>query len=339
MEQNLNQETSYDFRTARKRFSRIGLALVAFFAAAYASLYLIQFILIYFFKMESYSALTAIILSCICMYGIGMPVFRLCLGKAKSDPPTKGRISPATICILFLIAYSMMYIGNILGTVGTAVLERLTGTTFTATTIDLIEEMPLYAVLGFAVLLGPLVEELMFRKLILDRAYAYGEKISIVFSALLFAFFHMSIQQFFYAFLIGLVLGYLYVRTRSLGACWLLHALLNFFGSFVPLLLIENTCYEELLYVETTEEQMALFTEHPIEIGIIMLYSFLVLGLVIAGAICCALYVKRLRFAKTELQIPSGEEASVSLVNVGVIVCIAICSIIPFLDAVVANMA
>ena len=45
MDQTPVGQPTYDFKSAKKQFSRIGLALIAFFAATYAAMYLIQFIL------------------------------------------------------------------------------------------------------------------------------------------------------------------------------------------------------------------------------------------------------------------------------------------------------
>ena len=78
------------------------------------------------------------------------------------------------------------------------------------------------------VLLAPLVEEIIFRGL-LQRlvARAWGPWPGIVISALVFAIIHGEPWFLFGLIAVGLVLGYLFEATGSLGACWAAHALHN----------------------------------------------------------------------------------------------------------------
>jgi membrane protease YdiL (CAAX protease family) len=87
----------------------------------------------------------------------------------------------------------------------------------------------------FFVIIAPFGEELVFRKLILDRIAPYGEGAAILFSGLTFALFHGNFNQLFYAFGIGLILAYIYVKTGSYLRCVLLHAVVNaMFGVIFP---------------------------------------------------------------------------------------------------------
>lgn len=81
---------------------------------------------------------------------------------------------------------------------------------------------------------APLTEELFFRGLILRGLIAhYGVRRAVVLQAFLFAALHMNPWQFIPAFFIGLFLGWLFVKTRSLGACVLCHAAWNGLAFFV----------------------------------------------------------------------------------------------------------
>jgi uncharacterized protein len=89
-------------------------------------------------------------------------------------------------------------------------------------------EESLWLALLFGGLIGPLLEEMLFRGLILrgflDR---YKPWHAILLSALLFGVFHLNVWQFFTAFFLGLLLGWLYWKTGSLWPCFILHALHN----------------------------------------------------------------------------------------------------------------
>ena len=68
------------------------------------------------------------------------------------------------------------------------------------------------------VLLAPLVEEVVFRGAILRSLLAtrLSTVAAVVLSALLFALFHMNPAQMPHAFLVGLLLGWMYSRTGSI---------------------------------------------------------------------------------------------------------------------------
>ncbi len=78
---------------------------------------------------------------------------------------------------------------------------------------------------------GPILEEVLFRGIILDgflNRYKPGK--AIFWSALLFGLFHMNPWQFIPAFLTGLLLGYIYLKTRSLIPVIFIHIIINSFS-------------------------------------------------------------------------------------------------------------
>jgi membrane protease YdiL (CAAX protease family) len=79
-----------------------------------------------------------------------------------------------------------------------------------------------------ACVLAPVLEEMLFRGLVLRGFLVrYPPSTAIVHSAAVFGLAHFNIYQFCSAFLIGLVLGELYRRFRSLLPCILLHGAFN----------------------------------------------------------------------------------------------------------------
>ena len=74
---------------------------------------------------------------------------------------------------------------------------------------------------GYAALciLAPIAEEVVFRGAILRKLMEWKPQhrwLMITLSALLFALAHMNPAQFLHPFLIGLLLGWMYVRTGSI---------------------------------------------------------------------------------------------------------------------------
>mgnify|MGYP001011650432 CR=1 FL=1 len=84
--------------------------------------------------------------------------------------------------------------------------------------------------------IGPLVEELLFRGLVFhlfERSFK-SERAAIILSALLFGIWHEIFVQSVYTFMIGLILGYLYAKTRKIIWPFLVHLVNNFSGTLPP---------------------------------------------------------------------------------------------------------
>lgn len=89
--------------------------------------------------------------------------------------------------------------------------------------------------------LPAIVEEMIFRGYILGALRVHGDGLAVVVSAVLFGLFHGNILQIPFAFILGLVMGYLVVQTDSILPAMLFHfannlmsVLLTFFGKCYP---------------------------------------------------------------------------------------------------------
>lgn len=71
-------------------------------------------------------------------------------------------------------------------------------------------------------------EEFLFRGAILTNCLPFGRSTAILISSLLFSLMHQNVQQFFYTFVAGIVLGVLYEMSGSIWPGVILHTLNNF---------------------------------------------------------------------------------------------------------------
>ena len=139
----------------------------------------------------------------------------------------------------FLKIFVMMYVlSTVLNLIGTVISKAapVGGTQ----QLDLIGEIVNTKLLiGFLIpaVIGPVVEELIFRKLMIDRLHYYGETAAIVFTALCFGLFHGNLTQFLYASCVGLFLGYVYCKTGKVIYTMIMHILLNTISASIMLLL------------------------------------------------------------------------------------------------------
>ena len=90
-------------------------------------------------------------------------------------------------------------------------------------------------------LLAPIAEEILFRGLILS----YGKKcmpiyVAVILQAFLFGLYHGNIIQGTYAFILGILLGYIASKTGTLFAGICFHVALNASITFVPAVLFES---------------------------------------------------------------------------------------------------
>lgn len=79
----------------------------------------------------------------------------------------------------------------------------------------------------YVCVLGPILEELIFRGLILKSLERFGKMTAIVVSSAAFGLFHTNPQQLFFAVTVGLVLGYLTLETKSIFPAMLAHIVNN----------------------------------------------------------------------------------------------------------------
>lgn len=87
-----------------------------------------------------------------------------------------------------------------------------------------------YFISLFALVVIPAIgEEVLFRGMILNGLrFRFKDSTAVVLSALLFALMHGSLQQFVYPFLLGLIMGYLVLKTKTLLSSMIVHFVNNF---------------------------------------------------------------------------------------------------------------
>ena len=93
--------------------------------------------------------------------------------------------------------------------------------------------LTLYAMFG-----APVLEELAFRKLLLDRLQPYGEVPAAFLSALLFGMFHGNSAQFILAFMVGLAFAAVYLKTGNVWYSISFHMVINTVASLGELVSI-----------------------------------------------------------------------------------------------------
>lgn len=104
---------------------------------------------------------------------------------------------------------------------------------------------------------APIVEELVFRKFLIDRIHKYGEGIAIFVSGIFFGLFHGNFTQFFFATGIGLFLAFIYMRTGKIWYTILLHMVVNLATSVISMKLVSMLDLEKMYEFLEMENMMS----------------------------------------------------------------------------------
>lgn len=310
---------------ARKDFSRIGLSLLVIGIVSMVAQALAVLLWNRFLRFTALGDLEIMnwVLTFAPIYLIGIPSGLLIMKTVASEPRPVQKLGGKGFWMLMLMCIPIMYGGNLIGTVLSALLS---GGSAQNPLMDYVMGNPLYSFL-FAVVLAPLVEEYLFRKQIIDRVGKYGEKTAVLFSALTFALFHMNLFQFFYAFGLGVLFAYAYTRTRALRYSVAMHMIINCMGSVIAPMLLNNLDLDVLSAMESgtaTSEQLLRFLPG---LGAYLLYCMLLLAGVGLGALLLVRQWSKRRFSPTDCALPPKGAGKTVYGNAGVILFMLFCLI------------
>ena len=312
----------------KKQFSQIGLMMLL----ATIVINGMQYLAVYIAKgipeiaRSTDLLLLAGMLPC---YFIGYPIILFLFKKIPAqieEEPKKMRFSH--LIITFLMAYAIMYLSNLIGNFLVGLFEQVKEAPVENELTRLLEEISPVTALIIAVILAPIFEELLFRKAVVDRTAKYGDGISMVFSGLVFGLFHGNFSQFAYAFFLGMFFAFIYLKTKNIMYPIILHILVNFMGSSVPMYVMDNSKYMEyeakLMELMnspgyTDEAATALALEYAD--GITMMFAYLLVMLIILIAGIIFLVRRRQKFVLTpgEITIDKSERLSTVCLNPGMI--------------------
>lgn len=308
-----------DLKKGRRDYSIIGLVLVAVFLLSQGGMYLIYFLTDgniaslfggLFTENDAY-----ILLSGGIMYLFAIPIGLLLLHFLPSTQPQKERLGSQFFQWL-LICFPIISAGSLIGNL----LSFLLSFGKASNPTDSLSGLSIGVQFVCVVVLAPIFEELLFRRAIIRHCVRYGEKAAILFSATAFALFHGNLFQFFYAFGIGLLFGYIYVRTGKVIYTIFLHAIINFWGTIVAQFVITNT---PAFFVSNDLRSLLHLT---FQIVVTLNYYLISYGTLVGGIILLCKKVRRLYFRPAPLALPTGKSIQLSFVNPGAILFAILCT-------------
>jgi membrane protease YdiL (CAAX protease family) len=287
---------------ARRRLSRIFFGFFLFFVLALGGQIALQVAVLILAPSLSNTPLYTWVLSLLPMYGIGLPALYLTVRHLPVCEPTRRRLRVRDFLTFLLMAYATMYLANLLGTGINLLTDLFLGHSSSAGATEIITGSPIGYTVLFAVVIGPAVEELIFRKILLRRLLPFGEGFALFTSSLLFGLYHANLAQFIYAFAVGWILGIVAVRTGKLIHTVLLHILINFLGTVPASLLLPA------IEAHFPEGEEAVMTQEAV-LAMLALFAYLAFLFLIVGAGVILLFLRRraLRPLPSTVVIPREE--------------------------------
>jgi len=177
------------------------------------------------------------------------------------------------------------------------------------------------------VVCAPLFEEFFTRGIILNALKPYGEGFAIMISGFMFGLMHGNLQQFAYAFVIGIALGYIAVQTDSILPTTILHALFN--SILAGMLLFASTDPVRRLLSEESEKKLGKIIIPDSDMLVLAFYGMftaLFLILAVAGIALAVRKITRINFYKISnefTEVSAAKKTAVFAAAVPVIIMLA----------------
>ena len=226
-------------KTLKRNFSKIGLAYLVFVGASQIlSTILMMLIYTFFSSIVPDTVLMRMILLYAATYLIAFPLFLLVMHFIPNQelPPSMNvKVPFHQIFMLFFVGMSVTIIVSL---AFNFLFLLFSGEPYNPIA-DVLTELDLVPVLIFTCIIAPIIEEIIFRKVLYKKISAYGSTVYMVSSALFFSLFHLNLSQSTYAFFLGLVLAWIMYRTGNIIYPILFHFAANVLGGSISLFLLE----------------------------------------------------------------------------------------------------
>ena len=307
----------------RRHFSKIGFAYLAGSIVIYAVQFLASMVGKKFVPGVMADANGSFILLMLTMYVISMPFMGWLVSRIPAQKIEERKMTAGQWIIAFLMCYGLMYAGNLIGTALTFGIGMVKGTGVDNPLVSTVMQLNPWVTFIIAVLIAPTAEELLFWKFLTERIVKYGELAAVLASAL----YHANLEQFFYAFLLGLFLGFIYVKTGKLRYTIGLHMAINFIGSSLGTWMLRVTGYMDTMETLTkflnTKDLTVLADLGNGIVGMFIFGSYASLILMMAGAGLILMWLNRKKFvccAPEEKVVSLGKKkAAVMIGNPGIL--------------------
>lgn len=231
---------------AKKRFLKVGLFAAAFtLMGQFLPLLIVYALMVVAPNIAKYALFNMnalYVLSYGSMYLLALPLSYLIVRNEKPLPAaTPIKYSPLQLIQISLttlgVSYGFNLLTSLIQTLFPFLQDNYEGV------METMYESSMLLTFFFVVIMAPIMEEIVFRGIILSRLRGFGDKFAVIACGLFFGLWHCMFTQLFYAAAIGMVLAYVTLRTGNIKLAVFLHFLnngLSFALTLAELYLIES---------------------------------------------------------------------------------------------------
>ena len=274
----------------KKFFSKIGFNYLAYSIASILFLIILSNIIAVIRPEILNNINIATIITAICNYVLPLPILLFLMRKLDSTEIKKNNLGFKTFLKYLCITFTLMWIGNITGTIITNLLSFTIQNDIANPIQNLINSTDLWLNLILISLIGPIFEEIIFRKILIDRTIKYGPLASILVSAIIFGLIHGNLNQFCYTVLVGGFFAYVYIKTGQIKYSIGLHIILNMLGSVLSMV-VNNSAVNLSNAFNTTD------------LAILVFYFILILIALFVGIYTLVEYIQKKRKQKNSIDL------------------------------------
>lgn len=320
----MDEQSLFDPKPLRRSYSYVGLCYTVLLIASIAA----QFAMVWLPYLlagadNALSQMRSWEWACMTLpqYAVAMPLCYLMMRRFPAQPPQKHPVSAATVFALIPICIFVMYAGN---TVGTLLSLWLSGGTAQNEVADLaMDTHPLKFIA--MVIAAPIFEEWICRKVLIDRMRHYGVWLSALMSGVIFGLLHQNFFQFFYAFALGVIFSWMYLRYGRILLPILFHMGINFLGAVVAPAVSSLVDWEALEALDANASMEAILAFLP-GYMVSLLYSLAMIALAITGLVLLICLRRKITLPDSEDAPPLKKTLLPALCNIGMIVYTLVCA-------------
>lgn len=305
-------------------FSRCAFALLLFLVTASVVITVLLYSMVNILGADRafeffYNPYVQYALQVVVMYVIAFSLFLLVTRGMSRTYYERRKMGFGQFTVLFFISQFLMLFGSYVSSFISFLISPSGAQSSVVS--EFISDTPIWLVVLVVVIIAPIIEEFVFRKILIDRLSVYGDRLAVVVSSVAFGLFHGNLEQLLYATLLGVLFGYIYTKTRNIGHSILLHMLVNLMGGVVPLIAM-NSANEVARIAEGGGENAIALLVHLLAVyGFIFVrFGFALCGLIL---LLWAFFAKKIRFSrKCYIKLPSRTVFRCAFFNFGTILFI-----------------
>ncbi len=300
----------------RRVFSRIG-AGIAIFAALYVLGANIFVILMNTFGLADHVSgnVSRMFLSAFTIYVIALPVLLLSLKGVEAEKPEQKKFGFWKFLLTLCVCLGITYIGALIGNAVMSLISLIVGHDYSNSLNSVVFGDDLLKSSLYTIIMAPIGEEFVYRKLVIDRTKRYGALPSILVSGILFGLMHGNFYQLFYTVALGMIFAYVYYNYGKIHICIFLHMAVNFMGSIIPSIMI----------TDLTSISMDGFDAWMlVQLLVTIVHGLAIYAYMAFAIIFMIIFLRKMKNRPAEIDIPRKKTFSTVFLNPGMICCFVV---------------